>query len=438
MQRVDQLLSARWVIPVQPRGLVLDDHCVVVDGDTIVDIMPSRDAVRLYEADTVIELPEHALIPGLINAHTHAAMTLLRGYADDLPLTIWLQDHIWPTESAWVSPDFVADGTALAISEMLTGGVTCFSDMYFFPEVAADMAMSFGMRMVAGLVVFDNPTNYSRNADECISKGLALYENLRDSELVTTAFAPHAPYTVGDHAFSQIADLSARLNIPVHTHINETGQEAVDSVEHYGLSQLRRLSALGVLNDRLVGAHMVHPSDDDVELLQSRGCHVVHCPESNMKLANGFAPVARLIDADINVAIGTDGAASNNDLDMLAETRIAALLAKGSAGDAAALPADQALYCATMGGATALGLADLIGSITTGKRADLTAIRLNEWANQPLYDPVSQIVYTANRNQVTDVWVNGRQRVSDGELQGVDTDQVRTRAAAWATRISAD
>lgn len=436
VRSVDTIISARWIVPVVPDGAVFTDHSLVVDNGEIVALLPSQNLSAQFAALQHVELNEHVLIPGLVNAHTHAAMTLLRGFADDLPLVTWLKDRIWPTEGEWVDEDFVWDGTTLAVAEMLRAGVTCFNDMYFFPEVAAQVAQESGIRMVVGLICIDGENNYSSSAADCIDKGLTLNDRLADSRLVTTAFAPHAPYSVSDEPLAKIAQLSKRLSLPVHTHLNETSAESPESVGRYGLTPMRRLADLGLVNDRLIAAHMVHLSDDDVDLTARSGSHVVHCPESNLKLGNGFCDVDLLLRNGINVGLGTDGPASNNDLDVLAELRVAALVAKGVSRDAAALPARQALHLATLGGAKALGLDTRIGSLQVGKRADLTAIRLDDLANRPIYDPISQIVYTATRQQVSDVWVDGVAKVVAGELVGFDQGRIHRSAQSWADKIS--
>lgn len=436
MEQVDTLITAAWVVPVDADASHFADYAVAISGSRIVDIGPADRLDAQYSAIERVDLPHHVVIPGLINTHTHAAMTLMRGFADDLPLGVWLKDHIWPTEGRWVSPEFVWDGTALAIAEMLTGGVTTFSDMYFFPEVSAQAAIDMGIRMVAGMVCFDMPNAYADNANECIDKGLAMRASLAGQDLVTTVFAPHAPYTVSDEPLARIAQLSRELGDRVHTHLNETADEDPNSLAAYSMTSMRRLDALGLLNERLIAAHMVHLSDDDIAAVAQAGSSVVHCPESNLKLASGFARVDDLLRAGVNVALGTDGAASNNDLDLLAEMRIATLLSKGVASDAASLPADQALYLATMGGARALGRDRDIGSLAVGKKADITAVSLDDWSSHPMYNPVSQLVYTAGRRQVSDVWVDGSRRVRDGELIDVDRGDLLRRAHSWASDIA--
>lgn len=435
---VETVIEARWVIPVEPDGLTLDDHAVVVDRGIIVDVLPTTNARARYQPTELVALGEHVLIPGLINSHTHAPMTLMRGIDDDLPLMTWLQDRIWPAEEEWVSAQYIHDGTQLAIAEMLRGGVTCFSDMYFFPAVSSKLASELGMRMISGVAIFDNPTNSARDPQDSFNQALALHKILQDSEssLVTLALAPHAPYTVSDEPWRQVAKLAEELDVSIHTHLHETVGEISESVAATGMRPIERLAALGVVTDRLVAAHMTQVSDSDLELLIAGGVHVVHCPESNLKLANGFCPVHRLQAAGINVALGTDGAASNNDLDLIGEMRTAALLGKGVSGDAAAVPARTALRMATWAGAQAYRIANRVGSIEVGKEADLTAVDLSSISSQPIYNPVSALVYTATRDQVTDVWVQGKRQLQSGELLNFDLAELRAIAEKWRNRLA--
>ncbi|MBA3731278.1 MAG: TRZ/ATZ family hydrolase [Gammaproteobacteria bacterium] len=434
MQTIDSLINARWVVPVE-QDTVLEHHAVAVDQGRIVDILPTSDAEHRYQARYTHRFDGHALIPGLINTHTHAAMSLFRGLADDLPLMIWLKEHIWPAESRWVNEAFVYDGTTLAAAEMLRGGVTCFNDMYFFPEVAARAAVTVGMRACVGLIVIDFPTVYAVNADEYISRALAVHDEYKGDALITTAFAPHAPYTVSDNALRRVRTFADELDIPVHMHVHETADEIGQSIASHGGRPLQRLAGLGFVSPSLLAVHMTQLTDADIEQVAGGGAHVLHCPESNMKLASGFCPVHQLLKAGVNIALGTDGAASNNDLDMFAEMRTAALLAKAVAGDATALPAASALRMATLNGAIALGLGDQTGSLITGKCADIVAVELDGIEATPLYDPVSQLVYATGRDQVTDVWVAGQQVLEGRRLSNLDEAEVRAKARAWSTRI---
>ena len=435
MQTIDTLINARWVIPVEPDGKTLDHHSIAVHGGKIVEVLPTKDAAKKYRATETVDLKQHAVIPGLVNAHTHSAMSLFRGLADDLPLMDWLNHHIWPAEAKWVSPDFVRDGTDLAIAEMLKSGTTCFSDMYFFPDVTARACHDAGMRACIGLIMIDFPSAWAQNADEYLHKGLKLHDELRNSELVSTAFAPHAPYTVSDAPFEKIRMYADELDTPIHMHVHETAHEVDAGMKQYGMRPLARLVNLGILGPRLIAVHMTQLLPAEIELLAQVNVSVVHCPESNLKLASGFCPVQALVKAGVNVALGTDGAASNNNLDMLEEMRIAALLAKGASNDATAIPAHTALRMATLNGARALGIEARTGSLTAGKAADIAAIDLSVISSQPVYDPVSQIVYTATRDQVSDVWVNGRHLLAKHQLTSLDEAALRDKAQAWHDKI---
>jgi 5-methylthioadenosine/S-adenosylhomocysteine deaminase len=431
----DLLLLPQWVVPVEPAG-ALADHAVVVRDGQILDVLPADAAPARYAAAQTLALPGHALIPGLVNLHGHAAMSLLRGYADDLPLMTWLKDRIWPAEKKHVSEAFVRDGTLLAAAEMLAGGITACNDMYFFPRAAAEAFLQAGMRATLGMIVLEFPSAYASDADDYLAKGLAIRDELKEEPLLGFAFAPHAPYTIADATFGRINTLAEQLGAPIHIHVHETAEEIRDSVRQYGLRPLERLAQRGLLGPNFIGVHAVHLNDFEIELLAQHGSHVAHCPSSNLKLASGIAPLTRLIGAGVNVGLGTDGAASNNRLDLFAEMRLAALLAKGSSGDAAALPAAAALKAATLDGARALNLDARIGSIAAGKRADLVAVDLHAPSSQPLFDPVSHLVYVAGREHVTHVWVDGRLKLADRRLVDLEPDELGTRAAYWRSKLT--
>ena len=431
----DTIINARWVIPVLPRHTLLEHHAVVIRQGVIVDVLPSATALERYPRAAVVDLPGHALIPGLINLHTHADMTLMRGMADDLPLMPWLKEHIWPVEARVVSADFVRDGALLACAEMLRGGITCFNDMYFFPEAAARAALQAGMRAAIGMIALEFPSAYASDATDYLTKGMALRDTLRDESLLSFCLAPHAPYTVSDATFERIAIYAAELDVPVHIHVHETQDEIRDSLAQYHMRPLQRLKHLGLLGPNLIAVHAVHLTPDEIILLAEHGCHVVHCPSSNLKLAAGLAPVHALQQAGVNVGLGSDSAASNNRLDILSELRLAALLGKLGANDAAAIPATQALEMATINAARALGLDAKIGSLEPGKRADITAIDLSAPELAPCYDPRSHIAYAAGREHVTQVWVDGEWRVRDGQLVSLDTADISARASYWRDKI---
>lgn len=432
---MDTLIKARWIVPVEPDGEVLDHHSIAVNQGAIVEILDSARAAQKYRGD-VIDLDDHVLIPGLINAHTHAAMSLFRGMADDMPLVAWLNDHIWPAENQWVSSQFVRVGTQLAVAEMLQSGTTCFSDMYFFPDVCAEVAEMAGIRACVGLILIDFPSAWANDTPQYIEKGLSLHDTLRHSALINTAFAPHAPYTVTDDTLAKVRTLADELDIPIHMHVHETAHEIETSTAQFNVRPLERLSRLGLANPRLIAVHMTQLLAAEIESVGEFGISVVHCPESNLKLASGMCPVQALLEAGVNVALGTDGPASNNDLDMLSEMRTAALLAKGVSGDPAALPAATALRMATLNGAKALGLDELTGSLLPGKAADIVAVDMSGLATRPVYDPVSQLVYSASRDHVTDVWVAGRRVLKARGLTTLDQDTLLDAVTEWSHRIS--
>mgnify|MGYP006293105875 CR=1 FL=1 len=434
-----QILAPRWLIPVAPRDEVLEDHAVWVTDGRIEAILTREEADSRRQASNHpvewIDLPTHALIPGLVNGHTHAAMSLMRGLADDLPLMTWLEEHIWPVEGQMLGHDFVHDGTLLAALEMIRGGTTTLSDMYFFPEAAIEAVQAAGLRGVFGIVVIDAPNRWSANAEEALVKGVEMVNDWRRHSRIEFTLAPHAPYTVGDAALERVRTMSDQLDLPVHMHVHETADEVETAVAASGERPLARLDRLGLLNERLVAVHMTQLSDDESARLAVTGTHVLHSPQSNLKLASGFCPVAKLLEAGVNVGLGTDGAASNNDLDMFDEMRTAALIAKPIANDAAAVSAHQALHMATLGGARAFGMDDRIGSIEPGKRADLVAVNLDEPETQPVFDPVSTLVYSASRRQVSDVWVDGHALLRGGRLRQLDSRAIIDQANTWREPI---
>ena len=439
MSQVEQIISPEWIIPVSHNGKrqlkPLVNHSVAIDKHKIVAIGPTKQLLEDFGAVEQLELPGQALIPGFVNCHTHAAMSLFKGLSDDLPLMMWLENHIWPAEKKWIDDKFCEDGVTLAIAEMLLSGTTCFNDMYFQPNMTAKVAQHLGMRATIGMLVFDFPSVWGSGWEAYLKKGLSLRDDYKHSDLLSFAFAPHAPYTVSDEPLSKIATLSNELSIPVHMHIHETAHEIKESLSKYGKRPLKRLQELDLVNPNLIAVHMTQLQRNEIETVASHGVSVVHCPQSNMKLASGISPVQDLLTADINVALGTDGNASNNDLNMFSEMKTASLLSKVYTGSAQACSAADILYSATMGGAKALGLDDSCGSVEVGKAADLTTINLNTLQAQPVYDPVSQIVYTAGREQVTHVWVNGKLQVKEGQLTQLDEQKLISMAQLWRDKI---
>ena len=433
--KIDLLINSRWIIPVVPENRVFENCALAIDQQKIVGIYPQAEAKSKFDPASVVDLADHILMPGLVNAHGHAAMSLLRGYADDLPLQPWLEEHIWPVEARVLSAEFVADGTNLAMAEMIKTGTTCFADMYFFADTVAEQVQRSGMRSQIGFTVFDFPTAGGKDPDDYIHKGLQLRDSYKGDGLIKIACAPHAPYTVGDETLRRIATYANELDMAVHIHCHETAQEVADSLKLYGNRPLQRLDDLGVLLPQTQLVHMTQIDDNDIRLIQDNNCHVVHCPESNLKLASGFCPVGKLIDAGINVAIGTDSAASNNDLDLFGELKTAALLAKAVANDASVLDAHAALRMATINGAKALGWDDQIGSLEAGKSADMIAVEINSLSQKPLYNPASQLVYCNAGSQVTHSWVAGKALLRERSLVTLDEENLIRRADAWRNQI---
>lgn len=437
-ENIDTLINAGYLIPVVPRNTVLRDCSIAIHNGRIIALLPSGEAQQRFSAQQQFDLPDSLLIPGLINAHGHAAMSLLRGYADDQPLHTWLNESIWPAESRWMSEEFVHDGSELAIAEMLLGGTTCFSDMYFFPDQTARAARSNGIKCQLAFPVLEFPSAWARNADEYIHKGLALRDEFRDDSRIAIAFGPHAPYTVNDPALEKIATLAGELDAPIQIHLHESADEVAQSLTDHGLRPIERLNKLGLLSPLTQCVHMTQLIDSDIALLAENGSHVIHCPESNLKLSNGFCPIEPLQQAGINIALGTDSAASNNDLNLLGEARTAALIAKGLSGNPELLPAHEALELATINGARALGIEGETGSIEVGKAADLVAIDLANIASQPLYNAVSQLIYTDSARHISHTWVDGKLLVEDGQLLNIDQSELINKAQHWQAKIQAE
>jgi 5-methylthioadenosine/S-adenosylhomocysteine deaminase len=431
----DLRLDPEWIVPIEPSGVVLQHHSLLVKDDRIAALLPHAEA-DAWSAEQRMHLPEHVLIPGLVNLHTHAAMTLLRGYADDLPLMTWLQEYIWPTEQRQVSREFVLDGSRLACLEMLRGGITCFNDMYFFPQATIEAGLEARMRVASGIIVIDFPSAWAADPDGYLQKGMEVRDAYREHPMVSFCLAPHAPYSCGDRTLEKVQTYAAQLDLPIHMHIHETHDEIHQSLDTHKVRPLHRLHHLGLLGPQFIGVHAVHLFNEEIALLAQQGCHVAHCPTSNLKLAAGVAPKTALLEAGINVGVGTDGAASNNRLDVWEEMRLAALLAKGMSGRADAVPARAALEMATLSGARALGLDARIGSLTVGKQADLVAVDLSGAETQPCYDPLSQLVYSADRRAVRHVWIAGKAVVKDGACLTLNETEVLHRARSWREKIS--
>jgi 5-methylthioadenosine/S-adenosylhomocysteine deaminase len=432
---VDLMICPRWIIPVEPRDLVLEDHALIINQGRIADLLPRELALQQYAPAATEILPEHVLIPGLVNTHTHAAMALMRGIADDQPLKTWLEDWIWPLESRWVSTEMVRDGTLLASAEMLLGGITTFNDMYFFPEAAAEAVDQAGIRASLGILAFEVPTAYGLGADDYLYRGLTTRDALRNHPRLSFMLAPHAPYTVADATFEKVATLAAQTGLGIHIHIHETQHEVIQSLEQHGERPLERLERLGILGPQTLGVHAVALNDEDIARVARHNMHISHCPAANLKLGSGIARTRDMDAAGINIGLGTDGAAGNNRLDLLSEMRLAGLLAKGVQQDPSLLPAHRLIYMATLGGARTLGLDSQIGSLQIGKHADLCAISLNDARTLPVFDPASQIVHSAGREQVTDVWVDGQPVVKMKHLTQISQEEIYAKAKTWQNRF---
>jgi 5-methylthioadenosine/S-adenosylhomocysteine deaminase len=437
MRHCDFLIASRWCVPVEPAATVLEHHAVAIADDRVAAILPVEEARAVFQPSVFVERPGHVLIPGLINTHCHAAMTLFRGLADDLSLETWLHEGIWPVERRFASAELVRDGTELAIAEMLTAGITCFSDQYFFPEIVAETAVDLHMRAVIGTPVVDFPTAWADDAADYLSKGSDLvHDRYADHPLISTCFAPHSTRALSDASFTELRILADQLDVPVQIHLHESAAEIAQSVAATGKRPLERLDDLGLLNASLLAVHAVHVTPDEIRRLASAGASVAHCPSSNLKLACGIAPVRSLLDAGVTVGLGTDGAASNNLLDSLAEMRLAALLATLSASDGHAITAERALRMATLDAARVLRREHEIGSIEAGKWADLVCVDLLRCNSQPVHDPVSQLVYAARADQVSDVWVGGRHLLDRGELTTIHKESLFRRSREWQQRIA--
>jgi len=434
MERIDTLIFAAHVVPVAPRG-VLHDHAVAIHEGRIVGIRPRQRAEAEFDARKVVHLDRHVLMPGMVNLHCHAAMALMRGIADDVPLMTWLQQHVWPVEAKHVSDEFVHDGSALAMAEMIRAGITCVNDMYFFPEATARAALRMGMRASLGVIAIEFPSAYAPDAAGYLQKGLAARDAFRGEKLLAFCLAPHAPYTVGDETLARIGVLAEEIDVPIHCHVHETREEIAQGLAKDGVRPFERLRRLGIVGPRLIAVHAVHLEDAELEVMAREGVSVAHCPSSNLKLASGIAPVAEMRRRGIRVGLGTDGAASNNRLDLFAEARTAALLAKAASGDASAIPAAEALEMATLAPARALGLEERIGSIEPGKAADLAAVELSSVETLPCYDPISHLVYAAGREHVTHVWIDGRLRLNERKLVDIDERELADKARWWQKKL---
>ena len=443
LQKVDLLLDARWVAPMtttpdsvnENSTLLLENHTCVVHDGMIIDVLPTHISRKQYQAQFEYSLGEHLLMPGLFNGHAHAAMSLLRGFADDHPLMTWLEQHIWPAEAAHVSTAFVKTGTELALCEMLASGVTCFNDMYFFPETVCELLDTTGLRGCVSGPILEFPTSWGKNANDYIDKNTDIIQQYKNHPLIAAGYGPHAPYTVSNTTFEKIIQQATSEQTWIHTHLHETAFEIHQSMTDFGMRPTERLNKLGFFDIQSQAVHMTQITDIDIEILAGKPCHVVHCPESNLKLASGFTPIGKMLDANINISFGTDGAASNNDLDMVSELRTGAILAKAVSENAQTMPAYAAAYAATRGGALAFSQQHL-GCVAQGFAADIIAIDLSDLNTQPVYDPIAQFVYASNSRQISHVWVNGKLVCHHGEVKVIDTQKLKAEVKTWRATIA--
>ncbi|HUO67499.1 MAG TPA: amidohydrolase family protein [Gammaproteobacteria bacterium] len=436
MQRVDALIRPRWTVRVEPQVHVEERLAVAVDDGRIVAVLPVDEADRTFVAGARHDRPQHVLLPGLVNAHTHAAQSLLRGLASDLPSARALE-RVGRAEARWLGTEFVADGARLAIAEMLLGGITCFADMYPHADVVAEVASESGVRAVLGLVVREVAADSSRDGNTDLHKGLELRDRLKGDPRIRSTFAPWSANHASDATLARIRQLADELDAPVHTQLHETDAEIAASVARFGLRPLERLRRHGLVTPSLIAAHANRLEPSEIAALATAGASVVHCARANLKLANGACPVADLLRAGVNVALGTAGAASSDRVDLWAEMQTAALLAKHVAADAAVVPAAAALAMATINGARALGLDGEIGSLVAGKAADLICVDLGHLELQPVLDPLTRLVYAASSRDVTDVWVAGEHVVTSSALLRLDGEAIAAAAAGWGRRLGA-
>jgi 5-methylthioadenosine/S-adenosylhomocysteine deaminase len=432
----DLIIEPTWLLPVVPRRTVLTGHSVVVRGGEIVAVGPTATIEKGFHAATRRRLDNHVLMPGLVNAHGHAAMVLLRGLAEDLPLSAWLREQIWPLETRWVTPEFAADGVALAIAEMLKTGTTCFSDMYFYPEVTARAVRAAGLRAQVNFPLIGFANTWSTNAADGFRKGLALHDEYRDDPLIRIGFGPHSAYTLTREELAKTLMLADEVDAPIHIHLHETAAEVAAAHDELGCTHIQYLAELGMLVPRLQAIHLTQLDDADLERLVAGGVRAVHCPQSNLKLGSGVADIVRMRAHGLLVGLGTDGAAANNSLDLFAEARVAALLAKARSGDPSAMDAFETLEMATLGSARVLGLDALVGSVEPGKSADLIAIDLSDVGALPVHRPEATLLYTASGSRVRHAWVAGRHLLDDGRLTTMDETDIAARAIGWSRRLA--
>ncbi|MBW4435598.1 MAG: amidohydrolase [Pleurocapsa minor GSE-CHR-MK-17-07R] len=440
MEKIDTLLTGGTVVTMNRAFEIFAPGAVAIRGQNIVAVGKAEALAAAYQADTVVDCTGKIVMPGLVNAHTHVPMTLLRGLADDLRLDVWLLAYVMPTEREFVTPEFCRLGTTLACAEMIRSGVTAFADMYYFEEEIAAATAKAGMRGVLGQTVIKFPVPDAGSFEEGLGRARAFIEQWRGHELITPAVAPHAPYSNTDDILKQCVDTAVEFDVPLLIHIAETKFELDESLEQFGMSVVRRVKNIDLFRAKVLAAHCVHISQGEMDLLRDGKAGVAHCPTSNLKLASGIAPVTQMLKAEITVGIGTDGPASNNDLDMFEEMRLAAILAKTDANDPTVLPARTALLMATRQGAEALFIGDKTGSLEAGKRADVIVMDARTLHNMPQFQRdeqaiYSQIVYAGHASDVRHVWCDGQWLMRDRALLTIDEEAVLNEAEVYARRV---
>jgi 5-methylthioadenosine/S-adenosylhomocysteine deaminase len=436
MQNVDYIICGDYVLPMDEGLTVIKDGAIAVSGTTILEVGTSKEISKKYASEAIIMGEGKAVFPGLINTHTHAAMVYFRGIADDLPLKEWLENHIWPAENRWLGPEFISDAIELACLEMLKGGVTTYNDMYFYEDAAGKVAKKIGMRAVLGVGILDFPSKSANTTDEYFANAESFIKNWKGDELITPCIAPHALYTCGTESLKRARRIADKYDIPIHIHLSETKWEVNEIKNRYKMTPVKYLDSLGFLDEKVLAAHCIWVEDDEIDLLAKRKVGVSHCMESNLKLASGFAPVVTMLMAGIKVTFGTDGAASNNDLNILSEMSTTAKVHKALSNNPTVLDAKTVLLMATKWSAEVLGLGDKIGSIEKGKIADIVTINLKKPHLTPMYNVYSHIVYAAMASDVDTVMVNGKVVVNNSKLCNGDEEKILAKAREWEGKIN--
>ncbi|KAA0257432.1 amidohydrolase family protein [Deferribacter autotrophicus] len=415
-------------------GKIVEDSYLLINDEKVEKVVKEIPENQKYDYK-IIERSNSAIFPGFINTHTHLPMVYFRGLADDLPLMEWLQKYIWPAENRWLSDEFVYDATLLAACELIKSGTICANDMYFYSDSIAQALINAGVKGVLGAGVLDFPTKFAKNPDEYLDKAKLLIEKYRDNDLINIAICPHAPYTVSPENYKKCIAFAERYGLVIHTHLAETEWEVNEIYNKYGKTPLKLMDEVGMLDTKSIFAHMVHLTDEEIEVAGKKKVNISHCLESNFKLASGFARVKELLDKGANVSIGTDGAASNNDLDILVEASVVTKFHKAYSGDATALDAKTALDMLTINAAKGLYLENT-GQIKEGNFADFIIVNLDKVHLQPLYNPVSQLIYAAKSSDITDVFINGKHIMENRKILTIDEEEVLDKAKYWGKKIS--